>query len=223
MAAMKLHGHALSTCTQRALACFYEKELDVEFAPVDLSTGEQKKEPVISINPFGKVPCFEHGDIKMFGKISVLLAESRAITGYIAKEYPDKGAQLVYTSGKDLQTYLIWLEIEAHHFVSCAQPLVWELFYKPLLGLPQDTAAIEELEAKVDKVLDVYEKRLAESKYLAGDSFTLVDLHHLPNISALMRTPGKKLLDARPHVSKWAADITSRPAWAKVLALQDKK
>ncbi|KAJ4830299.1 Glutathione S-transferase F6 [Turnera subulata] len=151
------------------------------------------------------------------------MTESRAITAYIAQEYADKGAQLVYTTGKHLPTYLIWLEVEAHHFNPASSPLVWEQYYKPIMGIPQDTAAIEEHETKLAKVLDVYEKRLAESKYLAGDNFTLADLHHLPNISALMGTPSKKLVAARPHVSKWVADITSRPAWAKVLALQNQK
>ncbi|KAJ4845458.1 hypothetical protein Tsubulata_031654, partial [Turnera subulata] len=47
---MKVHGNALSSATWRVLACFYEKELDFEFAPVDMGAGEHKKEPVISIN-----------------------------------------------------------------------------------------------------------------------------------------------------------------------------
>ncbi|GLT72668.1 hypothetical protein SLA2020_445780 [Shorea laevis] len=65
-----------------------------------------------------------------------------------------------------------------------------------------------------------YEKRLTQSKYLACDSFTLADLHHLPTIQYLLGTEAKKLFDSRPHVSAWVADITARPAWCKVLALQ---
>ncbi|KAJ4828671.2 hypothetical protein Tsubulata_039797 [Turnera subulata] len=212
MAAMKLHGSVLSTSAQRPLVCLYEKELDFEFAPVNMRAGEHKKEPFISLNPFGEVPAFEHGDIKIF--------ESRAITKFIAHEYADKGTPLIYTSGKQLADYLIWVEVEALQFQPVASKLVWELYYKPMMGIPQDPAVIQENEAKFVKVLDVYEKRLAQSKYLAGDNYTLADLHHLPNISPLMGTQVKQLVDARPHVSKWVGEIISRPAWAKVLALQ---
>ncbi|KAJ6935286.1 hypothetical protein NC652_010335 [Populus alba x Populus x berolinensis] len=57
--------------------------------------------------------------------------------------------------------------------------------------------------------------------YLGGDIFTLADLHHLPNISGAMRTQVKKLFDSRPHVSAWVADITSRTAWSKVVAVNN--
>ncbi|KAK8650678.1 hypothetical protein V6N13_140305 [Hibiscus sabdariffa] len=79
---------------------------------------------------------------------------------------------------------------------------------------------VEENEAALAKVLDVYEARLAQSKYLAGDRFTLVDLHHLPNAHYLMGSSAKKLFDSHPHVSAWVADITARPAWSKVLDMQ---
>ena len=79
-----------------------------------------------------------------------------------------------------------------------------------------DLISAEE-EVKLAKVLDVYEHRLGESKYLASDHFTLVDLHTIPVIQYLLGTPTKKLFDERPHVSAWVADITSRPSAQKVL------
>ncbi|KEH43410.1 phi class glutathione S-transferase [Medicago truncatula] len=65
----------------------------------------------------------------------------------------------------------------------------------------------------------MYEKRLSESKYLGGDSFTLVDLHHLPSLHYLMKSQSKKVFESRPYVIAWVADITGRPAWSKVLAM----
>nr|TKS02749.1 glutathione S-transferase F6-like [Populus alba] len=85
-----------------------------------------------------------------------------------------------------------------------------------------DAALVAATEVTLGKVLDVYEARLSQSKYLAGDCFTLADLHHLPNTQALLGTPSKKLFDSRPHVSAWVASITGRPAWGKVLALLPK-
>ncbi|MGV7400595.1 glutathione binding-like protein, partial [Mycobacterium kansasii] len=76
-------------------------------------------------------------------------------------------------------------EVEAHQFDPVASKLAWELFYKGLFGMETDTAVVEENEAKLAKVLDVYEAHLSQSKYLAGDSFTLADLHHLPALHYL--------------------------------------
>ncbi|XP_022727819.1 glutathione S-transferase F6-like [Durio zibethinus] len=213
MAAVKTHGSPLSTATQRVLACLYEKGVEFQFVPVNMGAGEHKSEKYLSINPFGQVPAFEEGDFKLF--------ESRAITQYIANEYSDKGAQLLLPgSNKSMAVLQLWKEVEAHQFDPASSKLAWELFYKPFFGLATDTAVVEENEAKLTKVLDVYETRLAQSKYLACDYFTLADLHHLPNIQCLLGTPSKKLLDSRPHVSAWVADITARPAWSKVLAMQ---
>ncbi|KAK8521850.1 hypothetical protein V6N13_021933 [Hibiscus sabdariffa] len=176
MAALKVHGNPFSTSTQRVLACLYEKDVEFQFVNVDMGAGQHKSDSFLSLNPFGQVPAFEQGDLKLF--------ESRAITQYIAQEYTDKGTQLLLPESN------------------------------------KTMAVVEENEAALAKVLDVYEARLAQSKYLAGDHFTLVDLHHLPNAHYLMGSSAKKLFDSRPHVSAWVADITARSAWSKVLDLQ---
>ncbi|XVF21934.1 hypothetical protein REPUB_Repub12eG0131800 [Reevesia pubescens] len=212
MAAIKVHGHPLSAPTRKVLVCLYEKEVEFEFVPVNMGAGEHKSENFLSLNPFGQVPAFEEGDFKLF--------ESRAITQYIAHEYADKGTQLLLPgSNKSMAVLQLWKEVEAHHFDPASSKLVWELVSKPIFGMVTDTAVVEENEAKLAKVLDVYETRLAQSKYLACDSFTLADMHHVPNIQGLLGSPAKKLLDSRPHVSAWVADITARPAWSKVLAM----
>lgn len=93
-----------------------------------------------------------------------------------------------------------------------------EILVKPMKGMTTDEAAVEQLQAQLDGVLDVYEARLAQSKYLAGDDYTLADLHHIPIIANLFYTKVKPLFDSRPHVSAWAASLLARPASQKVLA-----
>nr|AEB77873.1 phi class glutathione S-transferase protein [Bruguiera gymnorhiza] len=211
MAAIKVYGSVISTATQRVFATLYEKELEFEVVAVNLGAGEHKKQPFLALNPFGQVPALEQGDLKLF--------ESRAITQYIAHEYADKGTNLI-CAGKQMAILSVWVEVEAHQFDPVTSKLNWELIFKPMFGMTTDTAVVEENEAELAKILDVYEARLSVSKYLACGCFTLADLHHLPNIATLSRTQCKKLFDARPHVSAWVADITARPAWAKVVAMQ---
>ncbi|XP_039031122.1 glutathione S-transferase F6-like [Hibiscus syriacus] len=211
---MEVHGNPFSTSTQRVLACLYEKDVEFQFVNVDMA-GEHKSENFLLLNPFGQVPAFEEGDLKLF--------ESRAITQYISQEYNDKGTQLLLPgSNKTMAVLQLWKE-EAHHFNPPSTKLVFELHYKPFFGMATDAAVVEESEAELAKVLDVYEARLAESKYLACDHFTLADLHHLPNIQYLMGSSAKKLFDSRPHVSAWVAVITARPAWSRVLDMQKQK
>ncbi|KAK2639533.1 hypothetical protein Ddye_027328 [Dipteronia dyeriana] len=214
MAGIKIHGSTLSTAAQRVFTCLYEKDIDFELVPVDMRAGEHKSEAFLSKNPFGQVPAFEQGDLYLF--------ESRAITQYIAEQYADKGTALTCPS-KTEPMLLVWKEVEAHQFDPVASKLNWEIVIKPIFGMTTDPGAVEELETKLVKVLDVYEARLSKSKFLACDCFTLADMHHLPNINLLMGTQLKKHIDSRPHVSAWVANITARPAWVKVLALQNKQ
>uniref|UniRef100_A0A803NHJ3 glutathione transferase n=1 Tax=Cannabis sativa TaxID=3483 RepID=A0A803NHJ3_CANSA len=210
MAVRKVHASNNSEPAMRVMACLNEKELAFQFVSVDMKVGEHKRQPFLSLNPFGQVPAFEDGDLTLF--------ESRAITQYIATEYANQGTELLYSDSKKKAILLVWLEIESHQFDPAAAKLTWELVLKPMLGMgTTDFAVVEENESKLANVLDVYENRLAKSKYLAGDSFTLADLHHLPHIQYLMETRSWKLFESRSHVHAWAADITARPAWSKVL------
>ncbi|XP_073052248.1 glutathione S-transferase APIC-like [Primulina eburnea] len=207
--AIKVYGHPYSPATQRVLLCLTEKNLEYEFVFVDLTTAQQKNQPFISINPFGQVPSFEDGDLKLF--------ESRAVTQYIAHQYADKGTPLIHQDPKKMAIISVWLEVEAQKFDVFASKLSTETLMKPLKGMTSDEAAVEQLQSQLAPILDVYEARLAESKYLGGDSFTLADLHHVPIINYLMKTKAKTLFDQRRHVSAWCADILARLACLKVL------
>ncbi|XP_020203017.1 glutathione S-transferase F6 [Cajanus cajan] len=211
MAPIKLYGNPFSTATMRASASLHEKEVEFEFVQVDMKNGEHKKEPFLSLNPFGQVPAFEDGDLKLF--------ESRAITQYVAHEYADKGTPLISNDSKKMAILRMWIEVENHQYDQAASKLVWEQVVKPMYGMTTDPAVVEEHETKLGTVLDFYEKTLSGSKYLAGECFTLADLHHLPTINYLMSTQSKKLFESRPHVNAWVSDITARPAWSKVLSM----
>lgn len=112
----------------------------------------------------------------------------------------------------------IWLEVESQQFGPPIALLVYEALIKPKLGQATDEAVVEAQAAKLEKVLDVYEARLAPRKYLAGAHFTLADLNHIPYINYLMKTSKAGLVTSRPHVLAWWEDVSARPAWAKTAA-----
>ncbi|CAA0377557.1 unnamed protein product [Arabidopsis thaliana] len=213
MASIKVHGVPMSTATMRVLATLYEKDLQFELIPVDMRAGAHKQEAHLALNPFGQIPALEDGDLTLF--------ESRAITQYLAEEYSEKGEKLISQDCKKVKaTTNVWLQVEGQQFDPNASKLAFERVFKGMFGMTTDPAAVQELEGKLQKVLDVYEARLAKSEFLAGDSFTLADLHHLPAIHYLLGTDSKVLFDSRPKVSEWIKKISARPAWAKVIDLQ---
>ncbi|XXG80647.1 hypothetical protein AAC387_Pa09g1463 [Persea americana] len=207
--AVKVHGASMSTCTARVLACLHEKGVEYEFVSVGLADGAHKQQPFLSLNPFGLVPVLEDEDLTLF--------ESRAITRYLAHKYKDVGTDLLrLESLPESASVNVWMEVEAHQFNGPMQALIYQFIVNPKFGLPVDEQVVESNSEKFGKVLDVYEERLSKSKYLAGDYFSMADLHHFPYIVYFMTTPKSSLITSRLHVNAWWEDIASRPSIMKI-------
>ncbi|XP_030451827.1 glutathione S-transferase F13-like [Syzygium oleosum] len=207
---VKLYGHPMSSCTLRVMACLYEKGVDFELVPVNMFAGEQKMPDFLAKNPFGKVPVLEDGDLTIF--------ESRAITEYISKKYKSPGTEdlLRSDSPEESVTVRVWVEVESHHFQPVMSPIIFQHFVVPLQGKVPDQALIDDHLAKLAGVLDVYEARLAKTKFLAGDFFSLADLHHFPYMYYFMKTPWAAAVTDRPRVKAWWEEMSGRAAFKKV-------
>ncbi|KAJ9187748.1 hypothetical protein P3X46_003170 [Hevea brasiliensis] len=206
--ALKLHGPAMSTSTSLVITCLHEKEVDFELVPVDLFAGEHKQPHFLAKNPFGQVPVLEDGDLTLF--------ESRAISTYVAEKFKETGYDL--TRQQNLQEAAlvkVWMEVESQQFCPAIAPIVYQFYVDPLKGVSPDQAMIDVNLEKLGKVLDIYEARLSSTKYLAGDFYSLADLHHIPYTHYLMKTPAASVINERPHVKAWWEDISSRPASKK--------
>jgi glutathione S-transferase len=79
----------------------------------------------------------------------------------------------------------------------------------------------EKSQRELEKLLDIYEQRLEEAAYLAGDKFTIADLSHLPNADRLASDPrSRRMFERRRNVSRWWNDVSRRESWAYVKSLQ---
>ena len=110
------------------------------------------------------------------------------------------------------------MEVEAHQFHGPATAILHEIIVNPMYGVASNEQTIEREMEKLGKVLDVYEERLSKYKYLAGENYSLADLHHIPNLVYFMKTTKAEAITCRPHVRAWWDDISSRPATLKVSA-----
>ncbi|KAE8695896.1 Glutathione S-transferase F13 [Hibiscus syriacus] len=195
---MKLYGLAMSTCTSKVITCLHEHGAEFELVPVNLQNGEHKQPAFLAKNPFGQIPALDDGDLTLFGSGCDLLRSQNP-----------KEAALVKA----------WMEVESQQFSPAISSIFYQFIIVPsMYGGSPNQMIIDESSAKLGKVLDVYEKRLSSSKYLAGDFYNLADLHHLSYIYYLMKTPYGKLINERPRVRAWWEDISSRPAFKKVAA-----
>ena len=145
------------------------------------------------------------------------MTESRAITAYVAEKYKESGCDLLrHNDLKEAALVKVWMEVESQQYNPAIYHIVYQFFVSPLHGKTPDQAVIDENLEKLGKVLDVYEAILGDSKYLAGDFYSLADLHHLSYTFYFMKTPWASLINSRPNVKAWWEDISSRPAFKKV-------
>ncbi|KAL6295505.1 hypothetical protein ACE6H2_003647 [Prunus campanulata] len=211
---VKVYGPPISTAVSRVLACLLEKSVDYQLISVDMSKGEHKKPDYLKIQPFGQVPAFQDEDISLF--------ESRAICRYICDKYADQGNKGLYGTNPLAKASIDqWLEAEGQSFSPPSSTLVFQLAFAPRMKLKQDQGVIRQNEEKLKKVLDVYENRLGESRFLAGDEFSLADLSHLPNGHYLVNATDRgELFTSRNNVGRWWTEISTRDSWEKVVEMQ---
>ncbi|KAI8549003.1 hypothetical protein RHMOL_Rhmol07G0317300 [Rhododendron molle] len=211
---VKVYGPAFSTAVSRVLACLIEKEVEFQLVAVNMAKGEHKKPDYLKIQPFGQVPAFQDESVSLF--------ESRAICRYVSEKYANQGNKGLYgTNPLEKASIDQWLEAEGQSFSPPSSALVFQLAFAPRMKIKQDEGLIRQSEEKLKKVLDVYEKRLGENRYLAGDEFTLADLSHLPNTQYLVNATDRgELFTSRENVARWWGEISSRESWKKVVGMQ---
>ncbi|KAJ8753461.1 hypothetical protein K2173_019860 [Erythroxylum novogranatense] len=208
---VKVYGPAYAS-PKRVIVCLIEKGIEFETVPVDLVKGEHRSPEYLKLQPFGSLPVIQDGDYTLY--------ESRAIIRYYAEKYKSQGTDLLGNTIEERGLVEQWLEVEAHNYHPHIYNLTIQILFSSALGFLPDEKIIKESEEKLGKVLDVYEERLSKSKYLAGDSFSLADLSHLPFTQYLVGPMQKEyLIRERKHVSAWWDDISNRPSWKKVLEL----
>lgn len=155
---------------------------------------------------------------KSFGSV-----DSREICRYVCEKYANQGNKTLYgTGGLERASIEQWLQSEARNFDPPSSALVFHLAFAVPMGLEPDEAVVNQNVRKLARVLDVYDQRLEDSKYLAGDEFTLADLSHLPNSHYLVDRSerGRELFYSRKNVARWWEDVSSRQSWRQVVHMQ---
>jgi glutathione S-transferase len=203
---IKLYGAGPS----RWVKCYWTlRELEIPFEPVVVSVlkGETRTPEFLAKNPFGKLPVFEDGDVR--------LRESSAICTYLAEKHPEKGL-LPKPDSLDRALVNQWMSFAV---ADLEQPL-WRamkhcFLYPEKMRIPADV----ELAHADFKALAAPLEHELRADYAVGNAFTLADLTLAYTLrwSRIERVIGADLLAGFPRLIEYTRRHTSRPAFPKEL------
>ncbi|MDA8585033.1 glutathione-dependent disulfide-bond oxidoreductase [Rhodobacteraceae bacterium] len=170
---------------------------------INIQEGEQFSSGFVEVNPNSKIPALydETNGVRIF--------ESGAILLYLAEKF---GSFLPADPKARAETmnWLFWLQGSAPylgggfgHFYAYAP----EKFEYPINRFAMETK----------RQLDVLDRRLAESKYLGSDDFSIADMATYPWYGALVQNlvyDAAEFLDVKSYknLNRWVDDIAARPA-----------
>ena len=172
---------------------------------IRINEGDQFGSGFVGVNPNSKIPAL----LDRSGPAPVRVFESGAILLHLAEKF---GA-FVPAGGPGRAECLSWL--------------FWQMGSAPLLGggfghfyayAPTKIEyAIDRYAMEVKRQLDVLDRRLAESPYLAGDDYTIADIAIWPWYGTLVKgqlyEAGEFLqVQDYTHVLRWTDRIAQRPA-----------
>jgi GST-like protein len=173
---------------------------------IKIGEGEQFGSGFVAANPNSKIPAL----IDRSGPKPVRVFESGAILLYLAEKF---GAFVPKTTAPDRAECLSWL--------------FWQMGSAPYLGggfghfyayAPTKIEyAIDRFAMEAKRQLDVLDRRLAESKFLTGDDYTIADIAVWPWYGGLAKGllygAGEFLaVKDYKNVQRWADTIGARPA-----------
>ena len=172
---------------------------------IQINDGEQFGSGFVKVNPNSKIPALLDrsgaAPIRVFESASILLYLAEKFAAFLPREMPAR--------------------------TECLSWLFWQAGATPYLGggfghfysyAPfKIEYAIDRFAMEVKRQLDVLNHRLAESAYLAGDTYTIADIATWPWYGALVQgalyEAGEFLqVESYTHVVRWAAAIAARPA-----------
>jgi glutathione S-transferase len=203
---MKIYGHPWSTHTRKVLTVLAEKEREAELALVMIPKGEHKRSDHLARHPFGKVPVLEDGSLVLF--------ETVAINRYLDRVLG--GARLVPEDARAAASVDQWVSTSQAYLSPNAGAAIVELLFRRYLGGEQNRGAIESGLRGTAEVFDAADRALAGRAFLAGDRFSLADVHFMPYVEYLVQIGEGELVTKRPSFAAWWERVSARPSWQRV-------
>ncbi|EMN46423.1 glutathione S-transferase family protein [Leptospira weilii] len=201
--------YSASTPNGRKVSIMLE-ELGIPYTihPIDLDKLEQKQEWFLKINPNGRIPAIIDKDNENFA-----VFESGAILIYLA----EKNGKFLPKDPKEKSIVLQWLMFQMGGVGPMQGQAGVFLKYAP----EKIPFAISRYQNETKRLYSVLDRRLGESKFLAGKELSIADIATWPwvNIHDWVEIS----LDEFPNLKRWNEELAKRPAFIKGKDIPNKK
>jgi GST-like protein len=184
-----------------------EASIPYEAIPVDTRKGDQHKPEYLKINPNAKVPAIVDGDVTVF--------DSNAILLYLAEK---TGKFLPAKSDKLRGEFLSWLMFVASGVGPYSGQSVHFRHYAPK-GIDY---AVNRYAYEAQRHYGIVDARLANQKYMVGDSYTIVDMALWGWARLIPTVLGEEAWAKFPNLKRLVDEIGARPAAKVANALKDR-
>lgn len=172
---------------------------------VDIGKGEQFNPDFLKIAPNNRMPAIVDQGGPDGAPVSIF--ESGAILQYLARKTGQFGGE-TERERIAVQEWLMWqmgglgpMAGQTHHFLT----------YAPAMDPPHVLPyAQNRYRAETERLYGVLDRKLAETRFVAGERFTIADMAIWP--WAILWRRQEQTLDDKPHMARWLEEVGARPA-----------
>jgi glutathione S-transferase len=199
---MKIYDTKTAPSPRRVRIFLAEKNIPMEYVQVDLQKGENISSEMRAKNPMGKIPILELDD-------GTCISEGASICLYFEALYPE--INLLGHGPLEKANIDMWhRQVELYFFGQVG------MCFQHTTGYFKDRMTpIKEYGDVAGKnaadFLNVLEKRLAESEFIAADRFTIADITALCAVD-FARVVNIKLTAEHTNLKRWYGAVSSRPS-----------
>jgi glutathione S-transferase len=170
---------------------------------VRLVTFGQMKEPAhLAMQPFGQIPSFEDGDLKLFESGAIVLHLAENHMGLLSRNKAARGRAIAWMFAALNTVEPPIVELEQSYF--SAGKKAWYAEYRAII--------LERVHDRLDR-LSCF---LGDAEWLDG-AFSAADLMM---VMVLRRAEGEGILESYPNLLAYMARGTARPAYQRAFAAQ---
>ena len=208
---MKLYDSAQAPNPRRVRVFMAEKGVSCETEQVNIVLGENLSDDFLAVNPRGLLPTLVLDD-------GTVLDESVAICRYLEETHPNPALMGTDALSKaQIEARQRHMEFDGLFSAAEAFRNAYPRFAKRGLGGNVGTvdaipALVERGKASILRFYNRLNEDLGQSRYVAGDAFTIADITALCAVDFASMAARVPVPESCENLARWHAEVSERPS-----------
>ncbi len=203
-----VYGARYSVYVQALLLCLEEKQVPYDLVEVDVFAEGGAPDEHLSRHPFGRIPAFEHGALRLY--------ETAPICRYVDEAFDGPALQPATAAARASMGQAISIA-DNYAYRSLVWGLYVETVEKPARGDRPDESLVAAAHEQAATCLGALQRLAPEAPWLAGDAPTLADLHLAPMFTLFLQAPAADdLMKDAPRLRRWFDGMRERPSVRRI-------